>query len=123
MDKNTNRYQYNGNYIVTDITDPAQLDSLNKIVKGTKVIVSSFYCTSDEFRIGLTYKYFQNLSLKFLKTMITKLQIYLLNTFKGFNDYFGSSKKPSVGIGGEYNVTNVLSPRIGLILGGNENLL
>lgn len=40
--KNTNTYFYNGNYIITNITDPDQVDSLNKIIKGTKTPVPSF---------------------------------------------------------------------------------
>lgn len=119
--KNTNRYNYNGNYIVTDITDPAQLDSLNKIVKGTKVNVPAFTTSLPlNLRIGLTYKIFSKPVAEVFKNNDNETASLSFEYIQGFNDNFGSSKKPSVGIGGEYNVTNVLSPRIGLILGGNE---
>ncbi len=119
--KNTNRYQYNGNYIVTDITDPAQLDSLNKIVKGTKVSVPSFTTSLPlNLRLGLTYKIFSRPVSEVLKDNDNETANLSFEYIQGFSNDFGSSKKPSIGIGGEYNVTNVLSPRIGLILGGNE---
>lgn len=119
--KNANRYVYNGNYIVTDITDPAQLDSLNKIVKGTKVNVPDFNTTLPlNLRLGITYKIFSKPVKEVLKNNDLELANISLEYLQGFYDDLGFSKKPAVGLGAEINATNVISPRIGLVLGGTE---
>lgn len=114
--KNTQQYFYDGNFVVTSLTNKEQRDSLKDYIKETKTPVPSFsqglpavvrfggtlgiydekYGTKDNFeRVSISADYVQGLS-----------------------DNLGGSTKPMFGLGVEYNVTRVLSPRAGILVGG-----
>ena len=122
--KNTNTYFYNGNYLVTDITDSDQLDSLNKIIKGTKSPVPSFNTSlPTNLRIGLTYKLFQKPIKDSAKNKTLETASFSLEYIQGFSNKFGSTNQPTLGIGSEVNLGNIFSPRVGFGLGGREKFV
>jgi len=117
-------YSYNGNYIITNIIDPDQLDSLNKIIKGTKTPVPSFNTSlPTNFRVGLTYKLFTKAISDSEKNKTLEVASFSLEYIQGFSDKFGSTKEPILGIGGEFNIGNVFSPRAGFGVGGREKFV
>ncbi|MEO6696049.1 MAG: DUF5723 family protein [Ignavibacteria bacterium] len=122
--KNAYSYFYNGNYIVTDITDPDQLDSLDKIIKGTKTLLRNFNTALPaNLRIGLTYKLFPGKVKNPSKANSLETANFSLEYIQGFSDKFGSTKDPVVGIGSEVNLGNIFSPRIGFGFGGREKFV
>ena len=119
--KNTANYFYDGNFAVTDITDPAQRDSLKNYLKETKTPVSSFTTSlPTQVRLGGV--------LRFLKGAHGTKDNYdlasiSLDYVQGFSENLGGSTKPIVGIGFEYNIGRVVSPRAGFVFGGEVDFL
>ncbi|MEP7146625.1 MAG: DUF5723 family protein [bacterium] len=118
-DKNTANYFYDGNFLITDITNRAQLDSLKDKIKATKTSVTSFTTTlPTTVRFGASYKFTSSASKSSLKKEIATIAV---DYVQGFNEDLGGSKKPSGGIGGEYNITDVILSRIGFGFGGLQD--
>ena len=119
--KNTANYFYDGNFAITDITDPAQRDSLKNYLKETKTPVSSFTTSlPTQVRFGGV--------LRILKGAHGSKDNYemaniSLDYVQGFSENLGGSKKPVVGIGFEYNIGRIVSPRAGFVIGGDADFL
>ncbi len=115
--KNTNTYYNDGSYIITDITSKEQTDSLKDIIKSTKTPVPSFTTgLPPVLRLGASYKITDRVrgkdSLKNEKATIA------VDYIQGLSENLGGSTVPLVGIGGEFNVSKVISPRAGFTFGG-----
>lgn len=122
--KNNYRYFYNGNYVITDITDQKQIDSLNNIIKGTKTAIPSFTTGLPlNIRAGLSYKIFSKAKADSLNLPGLEMVNLSLEYIQGLTDKFGASKTPAVGFGAEYNITKVFSTRLGLVVGGREKFI
>lgn len=122
--KNTNNYYYNGNYIVTDITNQQQLDSLNNIIKGTQTSVPSFVTSlQTNLRLGVTYKMFKNKITGKEDKKNSEMFSISGEYIQSFTDNLSSTTKPVFGFGGEYNVGDIFYPRIGIAAGGLEKFV
>ncbi len=114
--KNTNSYYNDGSFIITDITEKSQIDSLKDIIKGTKTPVPDFTTAlSPTFRLGVSYKIIDRLKNE---TLNNERATIAVDYVQGLSEDLGGTTKPIIGIGGEYNVSKVLSPRIGFAFGG-----
>lgn len=122
--KNTNNYFYNGNYIVTDITNQQQLDSLKDIIKGTQTPVLSFVATlPTNLRLGVTYTLFKSSAKGKSGELRSELVSISGEYVQSFTENLSSTTKPVFGFGGEFNVGDVFYPRIGLAAGGLEKFV
>lgn len=116
--KNTFNYYYNGNYIITDISDQDQIDSLKDQIKGTKTPTGAFTTgLPTALRLGISYKLFSGNKKDSLNP---ETAIFAVDYVQGFNENLGGTAKPIIGFGGEYNVSKVLAPRAGFAFGGRE---
>lgn len=119
--KNTNNYFYNGNYVVTDITNQQQLDSLKNIIKGTRTNVESFVTTlPTNVRFGVTYKFFKKALTGKSNDESNELASVTGEYIQSLTENLSSTLKPVFGFGGEFNVGDVFYPRIGVAVGGLE---
>lgn len=119
--KNTFTYFYDGTYVVTNITDKNQVDSLRDIIKGTKTPTGEFSTgLPTALRFGFSYNLFDKNKNDSLKEEIASISV---DYYQGFNNNLGGTTKPIVGIGGEYNATKALSPRAGFAFGGFEKFV
>jgi hypothetical protein len=117
--KNTNSYYNDGSFIITDITEQSQIDSLKDIIKGTKTPVPDFTTSlSPTLRLGASYKIINRNKNDSLRNELATIAI---DYVQGLNDDLGGTTKPIIGIGGEYNASKVLSPRLGFAFGGLQN--
>lgn len=122
--KNTFRYVYDGSFVITDITNKGQLDSLENIIKSTKSPASEFSTgLPTTLRFGLQYKLFTG-SKSADTTGERNLEFanFSLEYIQGFTNEMGASTTPVLAFGSEVNLTNTFSVRTGLAVGGNENL-
>lgn len=119
--KNTANYFYDGNFAITDITDPAQRDSLKNYLKETKTPVSSFTNSlPTQFRLGGTLHIFSGAHGSKDNHEMGSIS---LDYVQGISENLGGSTKPYVGLGFEYNIGKVVSPRAGFVLGGEVDFL
>ncbi|MBK8551089.1 MAG: hypothetical protein IPL53_08560 [Ignavibacteria bacterium] len=117
--KNTNSYYNDGSFIITDITQQSQIDSLKDIIKGTKTPVPAFTSSlSPTLRLGISYKIIDRLKNDSLNNERATIAV---DYVQGLNDDVGGTTKPIIGIGGEYNFSKVLSPRLGFAFGGLQS--
>lgn len=117
--KNTNSYYNDGSFIITDITQQSQIDSLKDIIKGTKTPVPAFTSSlSPTLRLGISYKIIDRVKNDSLNNERATIAV---DYVQGLNDDLGGTTKPIIGIGGEYNFSKVLSPRLGFAFGGLQN--
>jgi len=120
----TYEYRYNGSFVITDITQKAQLDSLTNLVKGTKTKIPSFNSYLPlTLRFGASYKIFRRMSQEneAENPIPGKEFINLsLDYIQGLNEVPGTTLKPIVAFGAEFYFLNFLIPRIGVIAGGYE---
>ncbi|MDQ3193899.1 MAG: DUF5723 family protein, partial [Bacteroidota bacterium] len=117
--KNSANYFYDGSFLVTDITNKAQIDSLKDKIKGTKTEVNGFSTgLPTTLRLGVSYKFISSAAKNSLKKEIATIAA---DYVQGINEDLGGSKKPVAGIGGEYNINDVVSPRIGFGFGGLQD--
>ena len=115
--KNTNTYYNDGTYIITDITSKEQTDSLKDIIKSTKTPVPSFTTgLPPVIRLGASYKIIDRVRGK--DSLNTETATIAVDYVQGLSENLGGSTIPLVGIGGEYNVSKVISPRAGFTFGG-----
>jgi hypothetical protein len=115
--KNTNTYYNDGTYIITDITNKEQTDSLKDIIKSTKTPVPSFTTgLPPVIRLGASYKIIDRVRGK--DSLNTETATISVDYVQGLSENLGGSTIPLVGIGGEYNVSKVISPRAGFTFGG-----
>ena len=115
--KNTNTYYNDGTYIITDITSKEQTDSLKDIIKSTKTPVPSFTTgLPPVIRLGASYKIIERAKGK--DSLNTETATIAVDYVQGLSENLGGSTIPLVGIGGEYNVSKVISPRAGFTFGG-----
>ena len=115
--KNTNNYFNDGTYIITDITNKEQTDSLKDIIKSTKTPVPSFSTgLPPVIRLGASYKIIDRVRGK--DSLNTETATIAVDYVQGLSENLGGSTIPLVGIGGEYNVSKVISPRAGFTFGG-----
>ena len=119
--KNTSNYYYDGTYVITDITQKDQRDSLKDIIKGTKTPTSDFTTGLPAvLRVGASFQLFKNAkrdSATLEEATIT------MDYVQGFSKNFGATTNPTVGLGIEYNLSKVVSPRIGFAAGGREDFV
>ncbi len=119
--KNTANYYYDGNFAVTDITDPAQRDSLRNYLKETKTPIPSFTTNlPTQIRLGGTLRIMKD---KHGSEDNYDLANISLDVVQGISESLGGSTKPWVGIGFEFNATKVVSPRAGFVFGGEVDFL
>ncbi|MBV6479937.1 MAG: hypothetical protein HGGPFJEG_02743 [Ignavibacteria bacterium] len=122
--KNTNNYYYNGNYIVTDITNQKQLDSLKEIIKGTRTPVLSFVKTlPTNLRLGLTYTIYKKPVSDKPGALNSEIVSLTGEYVQSFTENLSSTTKPVLGFGCEFNVGDVFYPRVGLAAGGLEKFV
>jgi len=115
--KNTNTYYNDGSYIITDITNKEQTDSLKDIIKSTKTPVPSFTTgLPPVIRLGASYKIIDRVRGK--DSLNTETATIAVDYIQGISKNLGGSTIPLIGIGGEYNVSKVISPRAGFTFGG-----
>ncbi len=118
---NTNKYYYDGNFVITDITNKAQIDSLRQRIKGTKTPVPSFTVgLPAALRVGAAYKLYTKPRTDSLQL---ELATFSFDFVQGLTDNLGATKKSVLGVGAEVNLGKVLSPRIGFAFGGEEDFL
>ncbi len=119
--KNDNKYFYDGNFVITDITNKAQIDSLRDRIKGSKTPIPDFSVSLPAtLRLGISFKLFDSGKKDSLSLERGTLAVdYIQN----LNENLGSSLKSIVGFGVEVNLTKVLSPRIGFAIGGRDNFV
>jgi hypothetical protein len=119
--KNTANYFYDGNFVVTDITDPDQRDSLKNYLKETKTTVPSFTTSlPTQIRLGGTLRILSGPHNSKDNFEIASIS---LDYIQGFSENLGGSTKPLVGLGFEYNIGKVVSPRAGFVFGGEVDFL
>lgn len=117
--KNTNSYYNDGSFIITDITEQSQIDSLKDIIRGTKTPVPDFTTSlSPTLRLGISYKIIDRIKNDSLNNERATIAV---DYVQGLNDDLGGTTKPIIGVGGEYNASKVLSPRMGFAFGGLQN--
>jgi hypothetical protein len=122
--KNTNKYVYNGSFVITDITNKEQIDSLKEVINSSKVPVSSFTTSlPSNIRLGFSYKIFPSKNKSEKSADILETATFTVEYIQGLTDNFGSSTKPLFGLGGEYNISELFSARLGLTNGVNEKLI
>ena len=115
--KNTNTYFNDGTYIITDITKQSQIDSLKDIIKSTKTPVPEFTTGLPAVvRLGVSYKLTDRPSKK--DSVNFERATIALDYVQGLTDDIGGTTDPIIGIGAEYNISKVISPRIGFTFGG-----
>ncbi|MFZ1321623.1 MAG: DUF5723 family protein [Ignavibacteria bacterium] len=120
---NTNNATYynNGNFIITDVTNQEQIDSLKDAVKSTKTPVSDFSISlPTTARLGATYKIY---SKKNKEQTGLETGSISFDYIQGITSNLGGTTEPRFGLGAEYNVGDIFSPRAGLTFGGDENTL
>lgn len=115
--KNTNTYYNDGSYIITDITNKEQTDSLKDIIKSTKTPVPDFTTgLPPVLRFGVSYKIIDRVRGK--DSLNNEKATFAADYIQGLSENLGGSTIPLVGIGGEYNLSKVISPRAGFTFGG-----
>lgn len=120
--KNTNKYFNDGTFVITDITNQEQIDSLKDIIKSTKTPVPDFTTSLPPvLRAGFTYK-FINKNKSGKDSLSTEQAVVSLDIIQGLSDDLGGITKTMVGIGAEYNATSVLSPQAGFTFGGLQDV-
>lgn len=120
---NTNIYYYDGSFIVTDITKQEQLDSLEKVIDGTKTPTGSFSrMLPTTVRLGAQYKYYSDKKVRDGKSNSEDMELmsFSLDYIQGFTDNYGGTTTPIVALGYEINPVNALSGRLGIMAGGRE---
>jgi len=120
--RNTYRYEYDGNFVITDITNQGQIDSLRDKIKGTKTPGKEFSTAlPTTLRIGAMYKLYTT-SVKDTDdiTENSELANISLELIQGVNSTYGSTTIPIIAIGAEWNPVNILSLRAGIVTGGRE---
>jgi len=122
--QNTNKYFYNGNFLLTDITNKEQRDSLNEIIKNTKTVVPSFTTALPaNIRLGLSYKIFPVKNEIALKNKTLETATISIEYIQGLSNNFSETTASILGIGGEYNISDVFSPRTGFSFGGSQGFV
>ncbi|MEO8211363.1 MAG: DUF5723 family protein, partial [bacterium] len=120
--ENTFKYFYNGNYVITNITEKSQIDSLKDQIKGTKTPTADFTTgLPTTLRFGISYRLFSGKNKK--DSLNLETVNLTMDYVQGFNNNLGGTTKPIIGIGAEYNVTKVLSSRAGFAFGGREKFV
>ncbi|MBK9333354.1 MAG: hypothetical protein IPM96_13330 [Ignavibacteria bacterium] len=119
--KNNARYFNDGNFILTDITNKEQVDSLIDKIKLTKTPVPEFRTSlPTTVRFGATYRIYSPGNKKLTGLEIASVSF---DYIQGITDKLGGTTKPRFGLGAEFNAGNVVSPRAGVSFGGDENTL
>ncbi|MBS1516735.1 MAG: hypothetical protein JSS91_01465 [Bacteroidetes bacterium] len=117
--KNNATYYNNGNFVLTDITNKEQRDSLINIIRTTKTPVSDFSINLPAvLRLGVNYKLFKKAD----KTA-SGLELGSISAeyIQGLTDNLGGSKDPRFGLGAEFNAGSVVSLRSGVSFGSSIN--
>ncbi len=120
---NTNLYYYDGSFLITDITNKDQLDSLEKVIEGTKTAAGSFSrMLPTTLRIGAQYKYYSDKKMRDGKAHSEDMELmsFSLDYIQGFTENYGGTTTPIIAFGYEINPINVLSARLGITAGGRE---
>jgi hypothetical protein len=121
--ENTNKYYYNGNFLITDITKKEQLDSLENVIKSTKEPAESFSrMLPTTIRIGAEYKFYSDKKYRNGKSYSKDMELMsiALDYIQGLSNNYGSTTTPIVALGFEYNPMNAISGRMGFAAGGRE---
>lgn len=117
--KNTFNYFYDGNYVITDITQEEQRDSLRNIIKGSKTPTSDFSVgLPATLRLGVSFQLFKNAKRD---SATLEEATFSLDYIQGFNNNYGATTTPVIGLGFEYNLSKVVSPRLGFGFGGSDD--
>jgi len=118
---NTSKYFYDGNFVITDITNKQQIDSVRERIKGTKTPIPSFTVgLPAALRVGAAYKLYDKPRRD---TLQLERATFTFDFVQGLTDNLGATKKSVFGVGAEVNIGNVVSPRIGFAFGGEEDFL
>lgn len=120
---NTNTYYYDGSFIITDITKKEQLDTLQKIIDGTKTPTGSFSrMLPTTIRLGAQYKYYSDKKVRDGKAHSEDMELmsFSLDYIQGLTENYGGTTNPIVAFGYEFNPVNALSGRLGIMAGGRE---
>ncbi|HMQ69271.1 MAG TPA: DUF5723 family protein [Ignavibacteria bacterium] len=120
--KNTNKYFNDGSFVITDITNQEQIDSLKDVIKSTKTPVPDFTTSLPPvLRAGFTYKFLNKSGNKLTDSTRKEQAVISLDIIQGLSNDLGGITKTMVGIGGEYNATGALSPQAGFTFGGLQD--
>lgn len=117
--KFTNKYFNNGNFVITNISSQQQIDSLIDQIKGTATPIQDFSVSlPTTVRLGASYRIMSNAKSDSLRKEIATIAV---DYIQGLNDEMGNVKQGMVGLGIEYNISKVVSPRIGFSIGGTQD--
>jgi hypothetical protein len=119
---NASKYFYNGGFVITDITDDEQLDSLINFLEGNKVANSFTRMLPLVVKFGFNYKLCLDDLTKPPKAGTEKLELISLSMeyIQGITNESGGSTNPMLALGTEINIGKFFSPRLGLTWGGRE---
>lgn len=122
--KNTYEYTYDGNFVITDITDKGQLDSLEDVIESTKTRTGEFSTgLPTALRLGVQYKLFTGEQIPDTdSTGNLEFANFALEFIQGFTNDLGGTTQPMIAFGTEVNLTDIFSPRFGIALGGSQKL-
>lgn len=120
--ENAGKYLYDGGFVITDITEDEQLDSLINLIEGNK--------TDDKFtrmlplvvKFGFNYRLCLDDITKPPKAGTEKLELIniSLEYIQGITKVSGGCTNPMLAFGTELNIGKFFSPRLGLTWGGRE---
>lgn len=120
--KNAGQYLYSGGYVITDITEEGQLDSLENLLEGNKVDDGFTRMLPMVVKFGFTYR----LCLKDINQPPQpgkeKLELIGISVeyIQGLTEVSGGCTNPMLAVGTEINPWKFLSTRLGLSWGGRE---
>lgn len=120
--KNSNKYLYDGGFILTDITKEGQIDSLEALLNSKRTSTNFISYLPTTIRIGFNYKLCLENSKKKRQLDAERLELinFSVEYIQGLIKRGGGTTTPILAVGAEVNVNKKFSPRIGATFGGRE---